>query len=155
MPKLATASVALSAIIFSALIPALEINATHLTNPQWPEHARLHEAWQILTNAALSLLALGCVWTTRAPRIGVSIALIICLSFLTAWAFGNTYGGSMLHTDGTQMAVGGLNIAVIVVLLVSTLLVSSLLIMKSGGRHHQSNNPYTAPTSKPESSREL
>ena len=114
MSKLAISSVGLSAVIFAGLIPVMEINSTHLFNPQWPEHARLHEAWQLLTNASISLLAVACVWTQRAERLGISLALIICGAFLTAWILGATYGGSMLHTDGTQMAVAGINVAVIV-----------------------------------------
>jgi len=126
MLKFATTSVGLSAIIFTVLIPVLELGPTHLTNPDWPSHARLHEAWQLLTNAAISALALGCVWTSRAPRIGVSLALMICVSFLAAWALGPVYGGSMLHSDGTQMAVGGVNVAVILVIALTALLVVSL-----------------------------
>ena len=125
MPKFATLSVGLSAIVFAVLIPVLELNSTHLTNSEWPSHARLHEAWQLLTNAAISLLALGCVWTNRAPRIGIILALMICASFLTAWALGSVYGGSMLHTDGTQMAVGGVNVAVIVVIALTGVLLAS------------------------------
>ena len=119
MSKLVTVSVALSAFIFAGLIPAMEINSTHLFNPEWPEHARLHEAWQLLTNAGISLLALAWVWQRRAPRLGVSLALIICGAFLTAWALGASYGGSMLHSDGTQLAVAGVNVAVIVVFIVT------------------------------------
>ena len=126
MTKFVTASVGLSAVIFTVLIPLLELNSTHLTNPDWPSHARLHEAWQLLTNAAISMLALGCVWTARAPRIGISLALTICASFLIAWALGSVYGGSMLHSDGTQIAVVGINAAVIVVGAVTALLLASL-----------------------------
>tara|TARA_R110001592_G_scaffold363372_2_gene686319 strand:- start:202372 stop:202794 length:423 start_codon:yes stop_codon:yes gene_type:complete len=125
MPKFATLSVGLSAIVFAVLIPVLELNSTHLTNSEWPSHARLHEAWQLLTNAAISVLALGCVWTNRAPRIGIILALMICASFLTAWALRSVYGGSMLHTDGTQMAVGGINVAVIVVIALTGVLLAS------------------------------
>lgn len=133
MHKFVTVSVGLSAIIFTVLIPALELNSTHLTNPDWPSHARLHEAWQLLTNSAISVLALGCVWTDRAPRIGISLALVICVSFLAAWALGPVYGGSMLHTDGTQMAVGGINFAVIVVIALTALLVANFWKMQVSG----------------------
>lgn len=126
MPKLAVVSVGLSALILTVIIPTFELNSTHLTNPDWPPHARLHEAWQLLTNAAISMIALGCVWTERAPRIGISLALLICASFLAAWALGPIYGGSMLHSDGTQLAVGGMNVVVIVVLAVTALLIVSL-----------------------------
>ncbi len=126
MSKLAIGSVGLSALILTLIIPALELNSTHITNPEWPSHARLHEAWQLLTNAAISVFALVCVWTNRAPRIGISLALLICASFLASWALGPVYGGSMLHTDGAQLAIGGINVAVVVVLAVTTLLAVSL-----------------------------
>ena len=122
MPKSALFSVFLSAVIFAGLIPFLEINDTHLTNPGWPAHARLHEAWQLITNASLSILAVALVWNGKAPRIGMIIALIISLSFLVSWAFGSAYGGSVLRADGTQMAIGGLNVAVLIVLILTAFL---------------------------------
>ena len=122
MSNLAKLAVGLSAVIFAGLLPVLEINATHLFNPAWPEHARLHEAWQLLTNASISLVAAACVWTQRAPRLGIALALIVCGSFLIAWVLGDLYGGSMLHTDGTQMAVAGINVAVLIVSAITGLL---------------------------------
>ncbi len=122
MPKSALFSAVVSALIFAGLIPLLEINDTHLTNPAWPAHARLHEAWQLITNAALSILAVALVWNGRAPRIGLTIALVIGLSFLMSWAIGGAYGGSMLHTDGTQMAISGMSVAVLVVSILTALL---------------------------------
>lgn len=113
--KLCLTTVTLSALVFVVLIPALELNDTHLFNPEWPSHARLHEAWQLLTNAGISVLALILVWRDRAPRIASGLALILCCSFLLAWVSAAMYGGSMLHSDGTQLAVGGVNLAVIVV----------------------------------------
>ena len=126
MPKLTTVAICLSALILTVIIPVFELNATHITNPAWPAHARLHEAWQLLTNAAISLLALGCVLTDRAPRLGITLALVVSASFLVAWALGPIYGGSMLHTDGTQLTIGGINVVVIVVTALTALLGLSL-----------------------------
>ena len=117
--RLCLAAVTLSALVFVVLIPALEVNDTHLFNPAWPSHARLHEAWQLLTNAAVSLLALILVWRNQAVPLAVLLALIVCCSFLLAWATAGIYGGSMLHSDGTELAVAGLNLAVLVVLLLT------------------------------------
>ncbi len=55
-------------------------------------------------------------------------------SFLIAWVLGPTYGGSMLHTDGTQLAVAGVNVAVIVVFLVTSLLTVSWLSWGRAGQ---------------------
>lgn len=126
MPKLATASVGLSVIIFVVLIPILEVSPTHIFNPEWPSHARLHVAWQLMTNAALSILALGCVWSSRFPRMGVCIALIPIVSFLMAFTLRSFYGGSLFHTDGTQIEIGGINVAVLIMIPLTALLLVSL-----------------------------
>jgi len=127
MRNFALTSVLLTSLVFGFLIPILEINQTHLFNSEWPSHARLHEAWQLITNAAISALALYLVWTGKAPKVAIVLSLIIGLSFLTAFALGESYGGSMLHTDGTQMAVGGINVAVLVVVPLVAMLLFSLV----------------------------
>lgn len=118
--------VTISALVSGIIIPILELNETHLFNPDWPAHARLHEAWQLMTNSALSALAVFLIWSGRAPRLAILLSLIISLPFLLAFAAGPTYGGSMLHSDGTQLAVGGLNLAVLIALVFSALLLFSL-----------------------------
>ncbi|MEO9467594.1 hypothetical protein [Parasphingorhabdus sp.] len=100
----------------------MEISDTHLTNPEWPGHARLHEAWQLLENAAFSLLAFILVWKGIAPRIGIVIGLILSSSFLVAWLTGPLYGGSMAHSDGTEFAIGGISVVVVVVAIIAGLL---------------------------------
>ena len=87
-------SIALHAIIFIILVPFLEISDTHLLNPDWPAHARLHEAWQLLTNASLSALALLLVWRWNRPitalvfgmNAGVLIVLLITAALLASLA---------------------------------------------------------------------
>jgi hypothetical protein len=125
MPKLAIISISLCALILVGLIPFLEISDTHLTNPDRPSHARLHNAWQLLTNGALSILALVLVWQGRVPKFGIGIALIIIISFFVSLILGSLYGGSMLRSDGTQMALAGVNVTVIVVSILTVLLLLS------------------------------
>lgn len=125
MPKLALISISLSAFVLAVLLPSLEISVTHLINPDWPSHARLHDAWQLLTNGALSIFALVLVWKGHAPKIGIGIALIISISFLISLISGPLYGGSMLNSDGTEMAVAGLNVAVLIVVILTVLLMLS------------------------------
>ena len=125
MNKLTIISVILNAIVFALLIPVLELNSSHLLNPLWPSHARLHEAWQLLTNASIAIFALYLVYSRKSIMIGIRLCLITGVSFLIAWALGSTYGGSMLHSDGTQMAIAGVNVAVIIVAILTGLLVAS------------------------------
>ena len=127
MRNLSILSVTLTSLVFGLLIPVLEINQTHLFNPEWPSHARLHEAWQLMANAAVSALALYLVWTGKARKIAIVLSLIIGLSFLSAFALSPSYGGSMLHTDGMQMAIGGINVAILIALTLTAILLISLL----------------------------
>lgn len=122
MPKITILSVALCAFVLSVVIPFMEISNSHLFNPEWPSHARLHEAWQLLENAAISILALILVWKGIAPRLGIVLGLILSTSFLIAWAAGPLYGGSMVHSDGTNFTIGGISVVVVGVAVIAGLL---------------------------------
>jgi len=124
---LAKISVTAACLIFALVVPALEINETHLFNELWPAHARLHEAWQLLSNAALSILALWLAWANSKPRLASAIMLALTGSFLIALLARGVYGGSMQHTDGTELMVAGVNPASWVMAATSIALVVGLL----------------------------
>lgn len=90
-----------------------------------------------MTNAALSILALGCVWSARLPRIGICIALIAVVSFLAAFTLRFVYGGSLFHTDGTQIAVGGINVAVLIMVPLTVLLLVSLWTVNAATQKYE------------------
>lgn len=123
---LARLSVSLAALVLGLVVPILEINETHLFNSQWPAHARLHEAWQLLANASLSLLCLWLVWKRSAERLASAIMLAATGSFVVAFIAQATYGGSMKHTDGSELLVAGVNPAFGVMLLASILLAAAI-----------------------------
>jgi hypothetical protein len=114
---------------FGVLVPILEISDTHLFNPLWPAHARLHEAWQLFTNSALAAISLWLAWRADRMKEAAAVGLVVVVGFLAAFGLGPAYGGSMLHTDGTEIAVAGVNIAVIV-MMAATLVLVALLVMK-------------------------
>lgn len=105
----------LNAIVFLALIPCLEIGVTHVFNPDWPAHARLHEVWQLTTNGLLSILAALLVRIARYAIIGAVVALTINTGFLLAFVGASTYGGGMAHSDGSELLVAGVNPAPVIV----------------------------------------
>lgn len=137
MRNFSVLSVLLTFLVFGLFVPILEINQTHLFNSEWPTHARLHEAWQLMTNAAISTLALYLVWTGKAPKIAIVLSLIIGLTFLIAFALGGTYGGSMLHTDGTQKALGGINVAILITGPITAMLLFSLMRGRATAVHRE------------------
>lgn len=105
--------VSVGVLMYAVIVPILEINATHVFNPQWPEHARLHEVWQLVTNSALGAWCLYLAWGRSEVRLPALIALFVTGGFFAAFLLGPTYGGSMLHTDGTERTLLGINVGVI------------------------------------------
>lgn len=112
----------LSVIPFVLIVPLLEINATHVFNPLWPKHARLHEVWQLATNVALGTSCLWLAWWKSRVRAAASLGLLVTTGFLVAFALRTTYGGSMRHADGTELTVFGLNSSFLVMLFASVAL---------------------------------
>lgn len=101
--------------VFGALVPALEINETHVFNPAWPAHARLHEVWQLSSNCLLAALCAWLAWKRDEVRTAALVALCITAGFLVAYAARAGYGGSMLGTDGAEKVVGGINVSAVAV----------------------------------------
>lgn len=97
------------------LVPILEIGPTHVFNPDWPGHARLHEVWQLIGNSGLCGISLALAWRWQRWELACVLGLLPCVSFLAAFALAPLYGGTMRHSDGTELAIGGVNVAVIVV----------------------------------------
>lgn len=97
----------------TVLVPYLEINATHLLNPQWPAHARLHEGWQLMTNSALGLLALAWTWSRGGLARACALGAIVTGSFVVAWLLRGMYGGSMAGTATSGVALLGYDAALV------------------------------------------
>ncbi len=106
--------VTLCLLIFTVLVPMLETNATHLLNPAWPAHARLHEGWQLLTNAAIGLLALVRTWTPGRLGSACLLGTLVSGGFVLAWLARDVYGGSMQGTSTAAATWLGVDAAVLV-----------------------------------------
>jgi hypothetical protein len=101
------------AVVFGLVVPILEINPTHVFNPAWPAHARLHEVWQLATNSLIALYCLRKIWLESKLAEAALLTLIVTSGFFIAWLTQASYGGSMLHADGTQPLLWGINIGVL------------------------------------------
>lgn len=120
------------------LVPILEIGPTHVFNPDWPGHARLHEVWQLAANSGLALLCLWLAWSRGQVRLAASIGLILTGSFLAAVLLAPLYKGTMRHSDGTERLVAGINSAVAIMVLVAAGL---LYIRWKTGRNSPASGP--------------
>jgi len=117
--------VTISAAFLAVVPPLADLNATHVLNPGWPGHARLHTVWLISTNSLLSLLALWWLWRarvagTREAVLGAAaIVGAILAGFFIAGATRAFYAGTFADADGIPITAGPIdaNVAAFSVLL--------------------------------------
>lgn len=107
---LAKLIITLGALLYGLGVPLLEINPTHVFNPNWEAHARLHEVWQLTTNSALALLSLWLAWGRNNIRLPSILAMLVTGGFLLAYLMREGYGGSMVLSDGSEKMLFGLNL---------------------------------------------
>jgi hypothetical protein len=118
--------VAVSAIVLAALIPILEVNDTHLFSPDWPAHARFHEAWQLLTNAGLAVAALWLAAARGQERLGAGLSLIVAGSLIVACASGDLYGGAITRPGSAELQLFGLSLPLLIMLALGLALLAAV-----------------------------
>jgi len=105
--------ITLSIVLYAIVVPFLEINDSHVFNPDWTPHARIHEVWQLITNSSIGILCLWLVWVKKETKISTILSLLITGGFLVAFMFQDFYGGSMKYLDGSEKTLLGVNIGVL------------------------------------------
>lgn len=100
-------------LIYAVGVPILEINNTHVFNPDWTPHARFHEVWQLLTNSGIGIFCLWLVWYKQKITLPSILGLLITGGFLLAFLIKDLYGGSMKYLDGSEKTVLGINIGIL------------------------------------------
>ncbi|OUR97645.1 hypothetical protein A9Q86_15645 [Flavobacteriales bacterium 33_180_T64] len=106
-------AITFSVILYAIVVPFLDINETHVWNPDWTPHARIHEVWQLVTNSSIGVLCLWLVWYKKEVRLSTLLSLIVMGGFLLAFFLKDGYGGSMKYLDGSEKIVLGINIGIL------------------------------------------
>ncbi len=125
-----------SVFLYAIVVPYLEINSTHVFNPDWTPHVRIHEVWQLITNSSIGILCLLLVWSKGKTIISTILSMIITGSFLVAFILQGFYGGSMKYLDGNEKNILGINIGIIGFGLSFILLAVSMLIQIKKAKAH-------------------
>ncbi|MBQ0736110.1 hypothetical protein [Aquimarina celericrescens] len=128
-------AVTFSVVLYAIVVPFLEINDTHVFNPDWTPHVKIHEVWQLLTNTTIGVLCLWLIWKKKNVLLSTILSLIITGSFLIAFSLQDLYGGSMKYLDGSEKTIFGLNIGVVGFGLASSLLILSFLVYLKKTKH--------------------
>jgi uncharacterized membrane protein len=98
---------------YAVVVPLLEVNDSHVFNPAWVPHARVHEVWQLIANSSLGLFAAWRLWRRHDLGTATVVNGIVMLAFLAAYALRDTYGGSMVVEGRGELRLLGLNLAVL------------------------------------------
>lgn len=106
-------NITFSIILYAVVVPFLEINDSHVFNPDWTPHVRIHEVWQLITNSGIGVLCLWLVWCKKEIKISAILSLLITGGFLLAFILKTFYGGSMKYLDGSEKTLLGINIGVL------------------------------------------
>lgn len=115
MNRLSTARmlVTLPALFLALGPPVADLNATHVANPLWPGHARLHTMWLISSNSLVMIVALGLLWSGPPVRRTVLLASAlvgaVLLGFFIAAGTQSLYGGTLTDPNGIPFQVGPLD----------------------------------------------
>lgn len=117
-------------ILYAFVVPFLEINDTHVFNPDWTPHVRIHEVWQLITNTCIGLLCLWLLWFKNETKLSALLSILVMGGFLLAFIIKDSYGGSMKYLDGSEKVLFGINIGVLGFGIAFTLIVFSFLIDK-------------------------
>ena len=101
---------------FLAIIPPLaDLDASHVLNPNWTPHARLHTVWLISTTSLVALVALWQLWRPaggdlrRAIRLAGTLIGAVLAGFFIAGATRGLYGGAFADPNAAAGTVAGLN----------------------------------------------
>lgn len=90
--------------------PVADLNASHVANPLWPGHARLHTVWLISTNSLVALIALALLWlrpaTVEKAQLAAALVGAILIGFFIAGATQSLYGGGFTDPGGITLQLG-------------------------------------------------
>jgi hypothetical protein len=100
-------------LLYAFTVPVLEINDTHVFNPDWTPHAKIHEVWQLITNSSIGILCLWLVWIKKKIKLSTLLSMLVTGGFLLAYLLQDLYGGSMKYLDGSEKTILGINIGIV------------------------------------------
>lgn len=132
--KIARLLLSLPALFLAIGPPFVDLNASHVLNPLWSGHARLHTVWLITTNSLISLVALWLLWRSAPGALRRSVHLAgvlvgaVLLGFFVAGGTQALYGGSFTDPNGIAQTVGGFDLNLAVFSLLFLVVVSAMVL---------------------------
>jgi len=81
-------------LILGTMLPLIvDTGSTHLLNPDWDAHSRVHEVWRLSTNIFIAVIGLYLLWVSNYLLLPALLSSCIVLVFFSAIFTMSLYGG--------------------------------------------------------------
>ena len=115
------------------IVPIIaDVNETHLLNPEWSAHARVHGAWFLFFGGAMAVMSLFFIWVKDWIYIPCFVGLMFATGFWVAFLTAPLYGGSLTDPNAMETKVLGLEGNVFTFSLVTAVLLLTLAWKRLG-----------------------
>ena len=119
------------ALICAGLGPlSIDVGITHLLNPDWDAHARVHEVWRLSTNLFISFIGLYLIWIMQKELLAALLSLCLLLGFWVSVFLMPFYDGLAVGQGVDELEPFGVPINIISFAVVSIIQIVGLIIMK-------------------------
>ena len=123
------------ALICAGLGPLLiDVGITHLLNPDWDAHARVHEAWRLLTNSFIAFLGLYLIWIMQKELLAALLSLCLLLGFWVSVFLMPFYNGLAVGQGVDELEPFGVPLNIISFAVVSIIQIAGLILMKQNNQ---------------------
>lgn len=119
------------ALICAGLGPlSIDVGITHLLNPDWDAHARVHEVWRLSTNSFIAFIGLYLIWIMQKELLAALLSLCLLLGFWVSVFLMPFYDGLAVGQGVDELEPFGVPINIISFAVVSIIQIVGLIIMK-------------------------
>ncbi len=81
-------------LLLGTILPlVVDTGHTHLLNPDWDAHSRVHEVWRLSTNIFIAGIGLYLLWISNYSLLPALLSMCIVLGFFSAIFTMSLYGG--------------------------------------------------------------
>ena len=106
----------------------LDIGDTHLFNPSWDEHSRVHEVWRLATNFMITSLGLYLIWNKNMLSIASLLSLCMILGFMVSVITMPLYNGLAVGIGIDELDPFGVPLNIFSFILVFLIQIVSILL---------------------------
>ena len=102
-------------LLVGGMVPiVVDIGSSHLFNPDWDAHARVHEVWRLSTNFLIFSLGIYLLWVKQNEVLSAFLSLCIHLGFVFSAATMSLYGGAAIGEGVPEPSVIGIPLNVFI-----------------------------------------